>query len=158
VVDTLSLVLPRSPIYSVLSSLPPPDATNPTSTITFAAQSAIHDSLPILEEIVTLLETHEEETLKKEIEKRRTRLGAAGPEQLRKEIGIDIWSTSQVKVFSASRSDVIQLSLSSSLRFTMKSLITQKRRMIFAEKLILNFYDTNSGTFMRYQIQENQLP
>lgn len=95
--DTLSLVLPRSPIYDTLASLPLPDATNPNLTTTFEAQNAVHNSLPILEEIVRLLESHEEETLKKEVEKRRTRLGAAGPEQLKKEIGIDIWSGSQVR-------------------------------------------------------------
>ena len=61
------------------------------------AQSAIHNSLPVLLELITLLETHEEEYLKKEVEKRRTRLGAPGPEQLEKDIGKEVWGTSRVR-------------------------------------------------------------
>ncbi|KAF9456626.1 TPR-like protein [Collybia nuda] len=95
-IDALSLLLPGSSIYNTLSNLPLPDVTKPTSTTTFDAQNVVHNSLSTLEEIVGLLETHEEETLKKEVEKRRTRLGAPGPEQLKKEIGVDIWSVSQL--------------------------------------------------------------
>lgn len=87
--------MPRSPVHTTLASLPLPDATNPASTTTFEVQTAIHNTLSALEEIIALLEAQEEETLKKEIEKRRTRLGAAGPEQLRKDIGISIWGESQ---------------------------------------------------------------
>ncbi|KZT27982.1 TPR-like protein [Neolentinus lepideus HHB14362 ss-1] len=95
-IEALSLFLPESPFYLVLSTLPPPDPTNPTATTTFATQVAIHNSLPILEEIVSILEKEEEETFTKEFDKRRTRLNAAGPEQLKKDIGRELWSTSRL--------------------------------------------------------------
>ncbi|KAF8070280.1 TPR-like protein [Lyophyllum atratum] len=95
-VEALSLLLPQSPIYVTLLSLPRPDLTNPASATTFTAQTAIHQSLPHLEEIVSLLEIHEEETIKKEVEKRRTRLGAAGPELVKKEVGREVWGTSKI--------------------------------------------------------------
>lgn len=87
-------------MHGVLSTLPPADPTNPTSTTTFAAQTAIHNTLPILEDIVEILEFQEEETLKKEVEKRRTRLGAAGPEIIKREVGREIWNASKVAVFT----------------------------------------------------------
>ena len=43
-----------------------------------------------------MTETMEEDTLKREVEKRRTRLGASSPEQLRKEVLLEISKTSQV--------------------------------------------------------------
>jgi superkiller protein 3 len=56
----------------------------------------MHNSLPTLEEIVALTEKDEEENLKREIDKRKTRLGAAGPEELKKEVGREVWGTSKV--------------------------------------------------------------
>ncbi|KAF5386053.1 hypothetical protein D9615_002427 [Tricholomella constricta] len=85
-IEALSLLLPQSPIHALVSNLPSPNVTDPQSSTTQIAQTAIHHSLPHLEEIITLIESHEEETMKKEVEKRRTRLGAAGPEVLRKEL------------------------------------------------------------------------
>lgn len=95
-VEVLSFVLPQSPIYTVLSTLPLPNPTEPLETTTFVAQNAVHRSLPIIEEIVSLLETQEEDTMKKEVEKRRMRLGAGGPEIIRNEVGREIWSASKV--------------------------------------------------------------
>lgn len=51
----------------------------------------------MLEEIVSLIEKEEDEGLKKEVDKRRMRLGAAGPEQLKKDVGREIWGKSQVR-------------------------------------------------------------
>lgn len=96
VARTLGLFLPESPFYSTLSELPPPDATNPTATTTFFAQTVIQDSLPILEEIVSIHEKDEETNYDREVEKRRMRLGAAGPEEVKKEVGREIWSVSKV--------------------------------------------------------------
>ncbi|TFK44590.1 superkiller protein 3 [Crucibulum laeve] len=95
-VEALSLLLPESSIHDVLLSLPPPDPTNPTSTTTFSIQFALQNSLNTLEEIVNLVEAEEEQTLHREVEKRRMRLGAAGPEQLKKEVGKEIWSKSRL--------------------------------------------------------------
>jgi superkiller protein 3 len=81
----------------VLSSLPPPDPTNPTSSTTYEAQTAIHNSLPILEQLITLLEAHEDQYLKKEVEKRRTRLTSSPQDQLKNEVGMEIWGTSRVR-------------------------------------------------------------
>jgi len=95
-VDALSLLLPESALYEVLSNIPPPEPTKPAATTIYAAQAAIHNSLPILEEIIAILEKDEDEALKREVDKRRMRLGAAGPEQLKKEVGREIWSTSRL--------------------------------------------------------------
>ncbi|EMD32118.1 hypothetical protein CERSUDRAFT_119089 [Gelatoporia subvermispora B] len=94
--DALSLLLPESPLFQALSQLPPPDPTNPTSTTTFVAQSAVHDSLPILEEMVSIYEQDEESFIQKEVAKRRTRLGAGTPEQIRKEVGREAMGTSKL--------------------------------------------------------------
>ncbi|THH28528.1 hypothetical protein EUX98_g5655 [Antrodiella citrinella] len=84
--DTLSLWLPDSVFYPLLSTLPPLDATVPTSATIPLTQAIMQNSLPTIEEIVTILENEEFATIKNEVEKRRTRLGAAGPEQIRKEL------------------------------------------------------------------------
>ncbi len=96
--DALTLLLPESPFYRLLSDLPPPDTTNPSATTTFEAQSAIHNSLPILEEIISIVETHESDVFNKEVAKRRTRIGATGPEAVKREVGREIWSISKVLV------------------------------------------------------------
>jgi superkiller protein 3 len=88
--------LPDSSLYPVLSSLPPPDPTNPTSTSIFPTQSAIHSSLAVYEELISLTEREEEIFIKSEFDKRRTRLGAPKPEQLKKDIGIEVWRSSKV--------------------------------------------------------------
>ena len=97
VVTALALYLPTSDLYPVLSSLPPPDATNPDATTTFAAQSAIQDSLPIIQEIVQILEKYEETTFTQEVDKRRKRLGAPSPDVIRREVGYEICSESRVR-------------------------------------------------------------
>lgn len=61
------------------------------------AQSAIHNSLPLIEEIVTLLEKEEELEITKEVERRRMRLGSGRPEDIRNEVGRDIWGASKVR-------------------------------------------------------------
>ncbi|CCM00695.1 uncharacterized protein FIBRA_02734 [Fibroporia radiculosa] len=94
--DALSLLLVDSSLYAVLSTLPLPDPTNPTSTAIRAIQVAIHNTLPVLEEIVSIYEKQESETIDSEVAKRRTRLGAAGPEQLRKEVGREILGASKL--------------------------------------------------------------
>ncbi|KAA1474268.1 superkiller protein 3 [Dentipellis sp. KUC8613] len=97
--EALSLYLPESPFYSTLSSLPQPDPTNPTATSTFASQSAVHNSLPILEEIVSLIEREEKETIEREVSKRRTRLNAAGPEEIKREVGREVYGASRLPTF-----------------------------------------------------------
>jgi superkiller protein 3 len=98
VIDALGLLLPSSPLYSILSVLPEPDATTPTSTTTaYVVQVAIHNSLPTLEEIVSLTEADEEEKIDKEVERRRMRLGASRPEKIKVEVGLEVWSSSAVR-------------------------------------------------------------
>ena len=99
----------------------PPDFTNPESSATFFTQSAVHNSLAILEEMVALLEQDEADQLKREVEKRRTRLGAAGPEQLRKEVGREIWSTSKVRMLRVTWSTMNLPSRTSFPPFTTRS-------------------------------------
>jgi superkiller protein 3 len=60
------------------------------------AQVAIHNSLTVYEELVSLMEKQEADVIAKEVEKRRMRLNASGPEQLRKEVGKDVWGDSKV--------------------------------------------------------------
>lgn len=61
------------------------------------AQSAIHNSLPLIEEIVALIEKEEEMEISKEVERRRMRLGSGRPEDVRNEVGCGIWGTSKVR-------------------------------------------------------------
>ena len=96
VVTALALYLPTSDLYPVLSSLPPPDATNPDATTTFTAQSAIQDSLPILQEIIQILEKYEDTTFAQEVDQRRKRLGAPPPDVIRREVGYEVLSASRV--------------------------------------------------------------
>lgn len=88
--------MPGSPVYHLLSTLPPPDPTQPTSTTTFAAQSAIYNSLPLLEEIAGILEKEEEKLISSEVDRRRMRLDAGRPEDIRNEVGCTIWRNSKV--------------------------------------------------------------
>ena len=59
-------------------------------------QTAVHNSLPIIEEIISLTERGEEVVIKNEFDKRRTRLGGPSPEQLKRDIGVEMWGTSRV--------------------------------------------------------------
>ncbi|THH06300.1 hypothetical protein EW146_g9652 [Bondarzewia mesenterica] len=96
-ISALSLYLPDSPLYPTLTSLPPPDPSNPTSTTTYASQIAVQNSLPILEEIVSLIERSEEQNIKKkEVDNRRTRLNAAGPEEVKREVRREVYANSRL--------------------------------------------------------------
>jgi superkiller protein 3 len=97
--DALSLYLPDSTIYPTLSTLPAPDLTNPTSTTIAFSQAAIHNSLPILEEVVSLNEVDEMETLEKEVANRRTRLHSGGPQNVRNKVVREIYGGSKVRYF-----------------------------------------------------------
>ncbi|KAJ7497133.1 TPR-like protein [Mycena latifolia] len=95
-VEALSLLLPDSPLHAVLSTLPVPDHTSPDETPAYQTQAAVHNTLPVLEEIIAIVEHDEDDAYAKEVAKRRTRLGAASPEQLRKEVGVEIWGPSRL--------------------------------------------------------------
>ena len=92
----MSLYLPESPLYPTLLTLPAPDFTNPTSSTTTSSQAAIHDSLPILEAVVSLIEADEKETLEREIAKRRTRLNAGSPQDVKNEVVREVYGDSKV--------------------------------------------------------------
>ncbi|KAH9058809.1 TPR-like protein [Lactarius vividus] len=94
--DALSLYLPDSPFYSVLSTLPVPDFTNPASTATFPSQVAIHNSLPTLEEIVSLTEADEKRTFQSEVAKRRTRLNAGSLRDVENEVAKEVYGSSKL--------------------------------------------------------------
>ncbi|EJD52731.1 TPR-like protein [Auricularia subglabra TFB-10046 SS5] len=99
IVESLQLALPSSPYYSVLSALPDADPTAPTASTTYAIQSAIHHSLPTLQEIIAILEKEEESFVTREFNKRRTRLNAGTPEQIKRQVGLEIWETSELPRF-----------------------------------------------------------
>jgi superkiller protein 3 len=65
-------------------------------TTTYTSQNAIHRSLSVIEEIVTILEKEEESQISKEIDRRRFRLGAGRPEDIRSEVGLGVWKESKV--------------------------------------------------------------
>ncbi|KAF8629112.1 hypothetical protein AX17_005698 [Amanita inopinata Kibby_2008] len=95
-VDALCLLLPNSHIYAILSTLPAPDHSSPTATTILFIQDAIYESLPVLRETISLVESHEEEIFKKELEKRRTRIGAPNLDQLQMLVGQEIWGSSKL--------------------------------------------------------------
>ncbi|KAF8270248.1 TPR-like protein [Lactarius quietus] len=94
--DTLSLYLPNSPLYPTLSTLPVPDFANPTSTITFPSEVAIHNSLPTLEEIISLNEADEKKTFDSEVAKRRTRLNAGSLRDVEIEVTKEVYGASKL--------------------------------------------------------------
>lgn len=90
-VSALSYLLPDASLFATLSNLPPPDPTNPTASSIFDTQTAVHNSLPIIEEIISIVEPDEEGFIKNGFEKRRTCLGGPSPDQLKKDIGMEVW-------------------------------------------------------------------
>ncbi|PPQ99738.1 hypothetical protein CVT24_009721 [Panaeolus cyanescens] len=96
IIQGLSYYLPESPVYALLSTLPRPDPTNPTGTSTFEAQDAVHNGLPILEEIIQLTEKIETGRFNREFASRRTRLGAPPPDVLQKDIQREISADSKL--------------------------------------------------------------
>ena len=93
----MSNLLSDSPFYQVLSNLPPLNPTNPTATTIAYIQSAVYNDLPVLEEIIDIIEKQEKTFMIKEIERRRTRLGAGTKEYVRKQVGREIWAVSRVR-------------------------------------------------------------
>ena len=98
--DALSLYLPDSPLYSTLSTLSVPDFTNPTYTTTFPSQVAIHNSLPTLEEVVSLTEADEKKTFESEVAKRRTRLNAGSLRDVENEVTKEVYGVSKVLILA----------------------------------------------------------
>ncbi|KAL4253450.1 hypothetical protein ABKN59_002079 [Abortiporus biennis] len=131
IAEALMLLLPDSPFYPLLSTLPPPDATNPTASPIFFIQSSIQNSLPVIEEIVDIFEKDESETMKKEIDKRRQRLGAAGPEQIRRDVSKEIMGSSKLPILydeimaHPNASDELR-------RATESKLLRYKQQLLFA--------------------------
>jgi superkiller protein 3 len=104
VLDALKLFLPESPYYALLSDLNPPDMTSPTSTTTFEAESLVHNSLPILQEIVEYEEAAERQAIQKEVEKRRQRLTTTtSAEETRKMVMREVMSKSRLPGKSSSK-------------------------------------------------------
>ena len=149
--DAISLILPQSALYPVFATLPFPDPTNPTLTTTYVAQTAIHNSLSVLEQLIALLEAYEDQYLKKEVEKRRTRLGASPLEKLTKEVGMEIWATSRVRTIYLIIRALISIFVCSSLGSTTKFSYIPAREMIYDARRSLSFSDTRSAICMRYQ-------
>ena len=68
---------------------------------TYAVQVSVYNSLPTLEEIVTLTEADEEEKIRKEVDRRRMGLGVSRPEEIKVEVGREVWETSTVSCVSS---------------------------------------------------------
>jgi hypothetical protein len=146
--DALSLYLPDSRFYPTLSTLPVPDFTNPTSTAIFSSQAAIHNSLPILEEVVSLNEADEKETLDKEVANRRKRLHAGNAQRVRNEVVREVYGGS--KVSSYCLYPYINLITLSYLPYTMKFSTTLILRTSFAVGRNRNNFATSETTFFLY--------
>ncbi|KAG0143473.1 hypothetical protein CROQUDRAFT_182905 [Cronartium quercuum f. sp. fusiforme G11] len=73
-ISVLTHLLPDSPYYALLMTLPEPDPTNPKSSPLFELQLMIQNYLPSLKQIVELTKADEIELINQEISKRRTRL------------------------------------------------------------------------------------
>jgi hypothetical protein len=141
------LYLPDSPLYPTLSTLPAPDFTNPVSTTTSYSQAAIHDSLPILEEVVSLIETDENETLEREIARRRTRLTTEprSPQEVKNEVVREVYGDSMVT--DSGLSTPISLIAASCLYCMMRSLITLIPRTNFDVGRSRSYFVTSETIF-----------
>jgi hypothetical protein len=111
----------------MLSTLPEPDLTNPTSTTIVSSQAAVYNSLPILDEIVSLVEADETETLEKEIANRRTRLNAGSPQSVKNEVVREVYKGSKVS-YSSLYLQILLIAISC-LSYTMKFSITPTLQM-----------------------------
>ncbi|GJJ06168.1 hypothetical protein Clacol_000357 [Clathrus columnatus] len=95
--NALRLLLPESPLYPILSTLPEPQPTAPSTSLSYIiVQTAIYNSLPVFEELVELLEKDETEMIKREVDKRRMRLGAGRPEQIKSEVHCEVQEHSKL--------------------------------------------------------------
>lgn len=74
-IETLSLLVPSSPVFPLLSSLPRYDATAPTATNYSGVQQAVGSPLNVLLELTSLISAIESAAVEAEIKKRRQRLG-----------------------------------------------------------------------------------
>ncbi|KAG9127255.1 Superkiller protein 3 [Ceratobasidium sp. 392] len=130
-VNALSLLLPGSRLYDVLSTIPPPEPTAPTKTTINDMQVAIANSLPVLEEIVSLVERSEEDAYAKEVERRRTRINAGTQQEVQNEVGRDIWGASKLPAWYE---DVLNHpSTSDELRrVTESKLLRHRQRYLYA--------------------------
>ncbi|TFK25481.1 superkiller protein 3 SKI3 [Coprinopsis marcescibilis] len=95
-VDVLLLFLPGSRFHALLSTLPEPNPTNPTSTTISEAQSLINNTLVPLEDIVAIIEKEEEAKSMRDFNTRRTRLGAPKPDVLKRDIDFEICDASKL--------------------------------------------------------------
>lgn len=73
-INALSLVLSDSPFYSLLSTLPEPDHTNPEANSLYKLQTILADTLPTLKELIESIQSEQDEHIFREVSKRRTRL------------------------------------------------------------------------------------
>ncbi|GAA5887775.1 hypothetical protein JCM5296_001762 [Sporobolomyces johnsonii] len=87
-IESLSHLLPSSPSYPLLRSLPPYNATAPTSTTYPIVQRSITSPLPVFLELISLTHDLETSALEAEIKKRRQRLGgpALTAEETRRQV------------------------------------------------------------------------
>lgn len=91
-------MLDGSQFYGTLANLPEPDATAPTASPAYDVQAYIYNSFLVLEEIVRLTEEDERDTIKHEIEKRKTRLGAPPLRKLKEDVESEVYGSSKVAI------------------------------------------------------------
>ncbi|KIY52714.1 hypothetical protein FISHEDRAFT_69529 [Fistulina hepatica ATCC 64428] len=129
--QALRLLLPGSEYYDTLSSLPAPDHTNPTSTTTHDIQCAMYNSLPVLQEIVSILEAQETSSFNVEVDKQRQRLGAPGLDQIKLDVRLEMSASSQLPSYY---DDIINHAHTSDelRRETEFKLIRMKQEYLFA--------------------------
>jgi superkiller protein 3 len=140
--DSLALYFHDSPFYNVLSQLPPPDPTNPTATTTFAAQSAIQDSLPLYEEIANIVERQESDLIEAEVKKRRQRIDAPRPEQVRRDVDQEVLTISRVRHRNYEIYMIHHSLVHSFPNFTTRSLVIQMQQTKFDAMLRPSFFDS----------------
>jgi superkiller protein 3 len=92
--------LDGSQYYGTLANVPEPDATAPTASPAYDIQVYIHNSFLLLEEIVRLTEDDERDTIKREIEKRKTRLGAPPLRKLIQDVESEVYGSSKVAIIN----------------------------------------------------------
>ncbi|KAG8795273.1 Superkiller protein 3, partial [Serendipita sp. 399] len=97
VIDALSLLLDGSPYHATLFNLPEPDPSSPTASTVLDIQSAIYNSLPIVQEIIQLTEQFEQNLITQQIQTRKTRIDAPPLEQLKEIVKREVRSASKLE-------------------------------------------------------------
>lgn len=99
----LHLLLPSSTYFPLLSTIPPPNPSEPLASGIHQIQLSVHSNMSILEELVGIDEAEEASAIARETDKRRLRLGTGlSAEQTHRQVQSEVMAHSTLpKLYEA---------------------------------------------------------